>query len=478
MGRKPLAIRHTGLLNVRMGFFDRLLGKSSSGKPPARAVNGTGAHPVSAPTPAPTPPPSPDPIAPIEETTPIDIGPVAPKLTEALELLEVRDIDGAKAIYEEVLASTSGDRPDVLVRISGDLGATGNVGSIVELIAQRYDAERHGPATGINLLQAYLALRNPEAAQHVLDLLFDLKKPELDERLWGFSNAIGELLASSRSSAAPKGAAAAINLVSISKPIWAYGIENVPGVLPSKPERLKRIAIGQLALIGVPDTEKLAESPEESLGRFTRGFPLWLAESLYFSAQYTTLAAIGLKEQTHYALFPFEWTTDNIRQVIDSSGSPIDYVITGALKEHDGDFSLVLRLWEIKGFRERKSFEANWTPSTADVELAKLHEQIRVFFEWKKADGLAYVPPVSPMAWIDSLGASLSTFLASKNVLPHAQLASLPPTLADPASGEAAALAHLTLSHRCARLEVDGPTAEVPDSALVAAARDALAQTE
>ncbi len=411
---------------------------------------------------------------PIEESTPIDIGPVAPKLAAALELLEVRNIDDAKVIYEEILSSTAGDRPDVLVRISGDLGATGHVAAIVELIAQRYDAERHGPATGINLLQAYLALRNPEAAQHVLDLLFDLKKPELEERLWGFSNAIGELMATARSASGPKTPAASISLVSISKPIWAYGIENVPGVLPNKPDRIKRIAIGQLALIGIPETDKLATKPEDSLGRFTRGFPLWLAETLYFSAQYTTLAAVGLKDQAHYALFPYEWTTDNIRQVIDSSGAPIDYVITGALREQDGDFTLVLRLWEIKGFRERKSFEATWTPSTADAELAKLHQQIRVFFEWKKTDGLDYSPPASATAWIDSLGASLSTFLATKSVLPTKQLAPLPAVLADPASGPAAALAHLTLADRCEKLAVEGPIAEVPDSPLVVAAREAL----
>src|SRR5690606_12570380 len=114
--------------------------------------------------------------------------------------------------------------PDVLVRISGDLGATGNLLAIVELIAPLYDAERHGPATGINLLQAYIGLRNAEAAQHVLDVLFALKDPALEQRLWGFSNAIAELMESRRTTAgAAAGPAQHINLVSISKPIWSYG---------------------------------------------------------------------------------------------------------------------------------------------------------------------------------------------------------------------------------------------------------------
>jgi len=38
------------------------------------------------------------------------------------------------------------ERADVLVAISGDLGSNGHVEEIIELVAPRYDAERHGPA--------------------------------------------------------------------------------------------------------------------------------------------------------------------------------------------------------------------------------------------------------------------------------------------------------------------------------------------
>ena len=124
------------------------------------------------------------------------VGGVKARLLAARERLEAKDLPGAMAVYEEVLA-TAGDRADVLVAISGDLGTHGHVDQIIELVAPRYAADRHGPATGLNLLQAYLAVRNPDAAQHVLDILFALNRPELEERLHGFSNAIAELLSSS-----------------------------------------------------------------------------------------------------------------------------------------------------------------------------------------------------------------------------------------------------------------------------------------
>lgn len=447
-----------------MGFFDRLLGKSA--KPTSPRPNGT----VPPTTPAPDVPPAAEP-----EPAPTDIGPVGPKLTAALEQLELRNLEGAREIYEEVLASTAGDRPDVLVRISGDLGATGNLALMIELVAPRYDAERHGPATGINLLQAYLAQHQPEPAQHVLDLLFGLKNPELEERLWGFSNAIGELMdARRRGAAAPGGGGKAghINLVSISKPMWAYGVEDLPGLLPTKDGPTKRVAFAQLALLGAKDLEERSTQPEEAVGRFTRGLPLWLAESLFFSPQYTTIAAVGMVDQKHYALFPAEWTASHIRQLIDTNGSPLDYVVTGAFREQEGDFELRLSLWEVKGFRERKSFAAQWTPATADAELSKLHEQLRFFFECKETDGLPYQPPASPTAWIDTLGASLTHFLVDKQVLPADQLAPLPTPLADPASGPAAAIATLTLADRASRIAGEAPSLEnLSDDETVAAAR-------
>jgi hypothetical protein len=234
------------------------------------------------------------------------------------------------------------------------------------------------------------------------------------------------------------------------------------------------VAFAQIGLPGLEDPEKRMAQPEDELGRFVRGLPLWLAETLYFSSQYTSIAAVGLKEQSHYALFPGEWTSDNIRQLLDSSGTPLDYVVTGSMQEHEGDFRLRLRLWEIKGFRERKTFEASWTPATADAELAKLHQQLRFFFEWKEGDGMAYSAPTSPTAWIDTLGYSLSTFLADKTVLPAEQVTALP-RLAEAGSTPSAALARLTLADRASRVGCEAPSIEdLPDDALVSQARTQL----
>lgn len=435
------------------------------------------------------------PPSPPAEGDPADGGGVPAQLAAARERLEAKDLPGALAIYEQVLAS-AGERADVLVAISGDLGVNGHVQPIIELVAPRYDARKHGPATGLNVLQAYLAAHNVTAAQHVLDILFSLDRPELEDRLHGFSNAIAELMEAERQGLLPPPpgldedsdvpSIAQVKLVSISKPIWFYGLESLAAeILPPKEGRLRRAAFAQLALPGIKNLDEVMARPEDELGRLSRALPLWFAETFYFSPHYAPHAAIGLMDDgrggKHYALFGTEWTTENLRQLAESASEPIDYVFTGALRQDAGDYELLLRVWEMKKFRERKTFTVRWTPATADAELAKLHEAIRAFMEWTpETRGLAYAPPVKPRAWLDALGVSLGLFLLEKNLLPKDRMPSLDELAASTAqlaaSSEAAALALITLRSRAAHLGLAAPGEEAPlaDSPVIEHARHAV----
>ncbi len=450
-----------------MGFFDRF----SARKPDSVPANPAVPAETSALAPAP-------------------VGGVKARLLAARERLEAKDLPGAMAIYDEVLA-TAGDRADVLVAISGDLGTHGHVEQIIELVAPRYAADRHGPATGLNLLQAYLAVRNADAAQHVLDILFTLNRPELEDRLHGFSNAIAEMLVSG---AEPIGGAAAggaeparIGLVTISKPVWFYGLESCAArLLPPKEGRLRRIAFAQLSLPGRPVDEKSLRAPEDELARLSRALPLWFAETFYFSALYAPAAAIGYRsgpggpEENHLFMFNTEWTLENLRQLVETAGEGFDYVVTGALRASAGDYEMVLRVWEMASSRERKSFTARWTPGNADAALARIHGELRAYMEWSPSSAaFAYVVPTQPRPWLETLGASIGLFLAEKGIVPATCLRPAGEDLAAAAGravqGEAASLAFLTLQARAVRLGLTAPIeAGLARSPVVQEARAAL----
>jgi hypothetical protein len=420
-----------------MGFFDRLTSKK------------------------PTPAASESPVA-----QPQPLADAVPRLAAARAKLEAKDLPGALALYEELLA-VAGERADVLVAISGDLGAHDHVAQIIELVAPRYDADRHGPATGINILQAYLVLRNADAAQHVLDILFALNRPELEERLHGFSNAIAELIHERHAPLDPGSVAQIaevpkVGLITISKPIWSYGLEPLAAqLLPPKEGRLRHIAFAQLALPGAyTDVAGAMGKPEDELGRLSRALPLWLAETFYFSTAYTPIAAVGVLSRpgqpAQPMIFPAEWSPENLRQLVETSAG-LDYIFTGALRAVGDEFEVLLRVWEVRKMRERKTFSARWTAATADTELAKLHELIRTFMEWQPAGvGLPYAAPAQPRPWLDTLGASLGAFLVEKSILPKETLAApeavLAAEAARAAASDRASLAFLTLRARLAKI--------------------------
>ncbi len=346
-------------------------------------------------------------------------GGLMPQLAAAREKLKSKDLPAALSLYESILANAS-DRSDVLMTISADLGTNGYVQEIIELLAPRYDVQRHGAPAGINLLQAYLVTRNAEAAQHLLDLLFSLGRPELEARLVGFSNAVSELFISETEAEHTAEPGKKISLVSISKPIWFYGVEALAPLLWTRPTgKLRRVAFAQCALLGLENSAVSAGQSENLTVQLCRGLPLWLAETFSYSAGYAPVAAIGTFGD-HYAVFPMEWTAENLRQLNDSTEGGLDYVVTGTLRNRNDDFELSMRIWEVKKFRELKTFSARWTPTSGDSALLLLQEQLCKYMEWTARPAPAqevYSIPTSPLTYILSLGAALSFFLSDKGVL-------------------------------------------------------------
>ncbi len=395
-----------------MGFFDRLAAKKTTPEPVAPVAE------------------------PVVEKKPV-VGAILPLLASAREKLKARDLAGAMEIYEQVLPAAV-DRSDVMVTISADLGTNGYVREIIELLAPRYDLEKHGAAAGVNLLQAYLAARDTDSAQHLLDLLFSLQRPELEARLIGFSKALSELFISegeAADSSTPNEPRTAkkINLVSISKPIWSYGLEAQHGAILPKPEgKVRRVAFAQLSMPGTADAMEQATRIEDDNGRLSRAFALWMAETFSYSAGYEAVAALGLMDREHYALFPTEWTSENLRQLNETSSSKgLDYIVAGWMRAHNDDFELGVRIWEVKKFRELKSFSVRFAPSTANEELLKIHGQLRTYMEWSAlpaGKGIGYEPPTDPVAYLQALGASISLFLGGKALLPanHLRLETAP----------------------------------------------------
>ncbi|MFT3830553.1 MAG: hypothetical protein QM691_12700 [Opitutaceae bacterium] len=413
-----------------MGFFSSLFGQKSppAARPPAPARADA--------------PPAPAAAAPLGSAVfgttepvgaPIPLAPttldVPAQLDEARALLDNKDLPAALQIYEQI-AAAEGDLAEPFARISGDLGATGHIDALIDFLAPRYEPALHGLPPGINLLQAYLHRRNPVAAQELLDLLVPLVTTySMRDRLDGFRCAILELRATAPAETPVAPAAADINLINISKPVWTYGLEQGENLLPTKNHRVRHLAVAPFALVVEGLTEGKMAPADHPLAPLTRGLPFALAEACWFAPAYRPVALTGLDPEKDLLRLPRAFRAEQISQLFPKKEEPIDYAISGTVHASAaGALAAVeLTIWDIRKHKLLKSLRFDG----ADA-VARAWPTLLGYIEAAKPGPapLEYALPADPAAHAVALDHVLHFFLVEKNVLPPERLAPHEPRLA------------------------------------------------
>jgi hypothetical protein len=411
-----------------VGFFDSLLGRKSS--PSAfRPVQPPAAADPAPDTPADVPP---DPTLPfgnavsgqaethVQHTPQIQID-IPEALGLAREHLDRRDLPAALQLYEQIVHSGA-DLAAPLATISGDLGATGHIEAMIDFVAPLYDPERHGSATGLNLLQACLHLRNDAAAQQQLDVLRALGDPGLADRLDGFQTALTQLRSERAAEAlqAPPVKSAHVSLVTISKPVWTYGLEHGENCLPTKHGRERRIAFLPIALTGVGVEKNSPAPPDHPLAPVARGLPLALAEFCWFSPDYQPIAVVGVDPQQQIFLPPRAFGGEQARDLLTKERNElIGHAVAGTIQAGpDGTIAAAeLTIWDAKKGRLVTTLRAEG-PDALQVVWQKLLSPVK-----HGPAPIEYAPPADPAAHASALNHALYFFLADKKVLPVERVA-------------------------------------------------------
>lgn len=115
-----------------------------------------------------------------------------PQLFIAQYYLEQKELERAKKLYNEVF-SIAQDEPDAMMMISGDLGKNGYIQESISIIRPKYDPTRHGPYTGLNLLQSYSELGDYENGQQLLTELKKLNRYDIKSNLKHYQQLFSKL---------------------------------------------------------------------------------------------------------------------------------------------------------------------------------------------------------------------------------------------------------------------------------------------
>jgi tetratricopeptide (TPR) repeat protein len=289
----------------------------------------------------------------------------------ARHYLQKGDVDIARSIYEEVLAKGHYGN-EALMTISGDLGNHGQVPLIVELIAPVLDLQKHDARAGLNLLQAYLQLRQLQSGEALLSKLYALNIPPFKQHLDHYAQEFQRLKDEGYTPTVVDEKALEIVMVPYDRPVWMYGLRDPSWLFAAKDPAAKKVVFLTLSVKTNGETGAQAQR-ENAVGRLSRGLPMYLAESVHAWSDHQSVAMIPVVRGGGPALFG---AADNDEQTVRSFESAGDFIVLGTVAEHEGRWHVVCRVWSVQA--------ANWiarealsaSPSELGREVLSLEQRI------------------------------------------------------------------------------------------------------
>lgn len=270
--------------------------------------------------------------------------------------LENGDVEAARALYHEVLGGGLYDEK-ALMMVSGDLGNNGQIPMLIELIAPVYDAEQHDPMAGINLLRAWQALGNADEGEKLLKRLYALGYAPLKQHLDEFARAFEEMRQQPAASVPADLTQMKISTLSLTQPVWHYGLGNATWLFSQKPEDAP--IVGFFAWSKIVDGEQHSESQrEDDIGRLTRAIPLWFAEAVHYQSNYASRFYVQVVEGGGPVLSGGELDGSELFDIVPPE---MKYFVTGEMgcngEGEQREWQISLSLWHC-ATRDKKATES------------------------------------------------------------------------------------------------------------------------
>ncbi|MEP6824932.1 MAG: hypothetical protein ABI919_08950 [Ramlibacter sp.] len=269
-----------------------------------------------------------------------------PQLWLARARLQAGAVDEAVALYRNVLG-TEGYESSALMGISGDLGEHGQSVLIPELVGAAYRPEEHDPRAGLHLLQAYLELNQPAEGEALLQALYRLGLPSIKPQLDKFSDAFAKRKAAGETPHAVDAAALRIETVTLTQPVWTYGLENADWLFATKEAQAPVVAFLAWSNTGggqaVPQEQR-----EDDAGRLTRAVALYLAESTHYWTGYAGHTWVSVVKGGGPVVFGAPADGAEVAAIMPEA---VKYFVTGALDAGIQEVTLRVQLWEREGAR-------------------------------------------------------------------------------------------------------------------------------
>ncbi len=311
--------------------------------------------------------------------------------------LNAGDVAGARALYEEALERMPKPvPPDVMMQMSGDLGAKGHLRELIELTAPNFVPEWHGMPVGNNLIKALVDTGNLQPAEQVKAALWALNRPDWKEALSYWDAEIARRrVAGVNASDAPQ--QLQVGMLRVDGPVWLPPGSPARGLFQAKHANAPKVTfLGGTA--EAPET-----SPEQQMqvadqiGRMTRALPLFFAEQVEMRTAATgrAMAPWAIAPVSGFVVSGQRWPDDAAVQTVQNGEHASDYVVSVHLDAEVEPWTAELAFIRTSDGTRIGELDAEFMPNTPENGLGDLADEVVELLKvlGSTSDSSAYVVP-------------------------------------------------------------------------------------
>lgn len=307
------------------------------------------------------------------------------------------NVAAARALYEEALErSPKPVPPDVLMQMSGDLGAKGHLRELIELTAPHFVPDWHGIAVGNNLIKALVDTGNLDPAEQVKAALWAQNRPDWKDALSYWDAEIGRrrVAGVNASSAAQQ---LQVGMLRVDGPVWLPPGSPARGLFSTKSPNSPKVTF--LGGTAEAPREEAAQQMDmaDKIGRMSRSLPLFFAEQVEMrtAAAGRAMAPWAIAPVSGFVVSGQRWPDEAAVQAVQSGEHASDYVVSVHLDAEVEPWTAELAFIRTSDGSRIGELHGEFMPGTPEDGLGDLADEVVDLLKvlGPEAESSAYLVP-------------------------------------------------------------------------------------
>jgi tetratricopeptide (TPR) repeat protein len=289
------------------------------------------------------------------------------------------NLAGARALYEEALARAPKPiPPDVMMQMSGDLGAKGHLRDLIELTAPNFVPEWHGMPVGNNLIKALVDTGNLQPAEQVKAALWGQNRPDWKDALSYWDAEIARRRVAGLNASGTAQQQLQVGMLRVDGPVWLPPGSPARGLFSPKSAAAPKVTFlggtAEAPEAGAEDQRQLADK----IGRMTRSLPLFFAEQVEMrtAAAGRAMAPWAIAPVSGFVVSGQRWPDEAAVQTVQSGEHASDYVVSVHLDAEVEPWTAELAFIRTSDGTRIGELNAEFMPNTPENGLGDLADEV------------------------------------------------------------------------------------------------------